>query len=536
MNFAAHIQDITQTRKVEQDLKIIKNNSLQLWTEQLEDELDRPQELTKQDFKDIDDLIQTVDKILDLNTIDTDRDYQNINRFKEHIKQKYRLSNIDIFKFRLANANCMRCIALFPGINDILPGSDNRITQKQGGVAYNAVFTIHDLFYSRNKQCEFSNANWITPDLFLTWFTKPWNKVQQYNLRTLVQTSYQMEPQLPNIETFLIADPNNLMINIFILFLALSDGIATLSMYTAPGAEPEYYYKSDSVDMAEILLLFHNNKSAILNILASKLSQAQAQAQAQGQPINPIDILNDMMTEQSGRPEIYMIISTMLETYSNVYYGKQTTNLSNDLNNEFFQHYQVKFTLFTTMVVSLIKDKLRKKCTPATCKPPSADKQKDICNKDNVKKDINKKRQETRELNKQKSLNASKAQEIDLRRQREVQALNRSERAERRRTGGGGSTKIVLYLVKIEKIRELNKKLRKNKTKNKSKIEKNNKLIDELKLKIKKQKEKEKLKKQKDKKLEKEKLKKQKEKEKLKKQKEKEKEKKKEKSKKKQKK
>jgi hypothetical protein len=38
----------------------------------------------------------------------------------------------------------------------------------------------------------------------------------------------------------------------------------------------------------------------------------------------------------------------------------------------------------------------------------------------------------------------------------------------------------VVYLVKIEKIRELNKKLRKNK------IKKNNKLIDELKEKLKK--------------------------------------------------
>ena len=90
-----------------------------------------------------------------------------------------------------------------------------------------------------------------------------------------------------------------------------------------------------------------------------------------------------------------------------------------------------------------------------------------------------------------------------------------------KRASGGGSTKSVLYLVKIEKLRELNKKLRKNKTKNKNKIEKNNKQIDELKIKIKKEKAKEKLKKQKEKKLEKEKLKKEKklEKEKLKKEK-----------------
>lgn len=118
-----------------------------------------------------------------------------------------------------------------------------------------------------------------------------------------------------------------------------------------------------------------------------------------------------------------------------------------------------------------------------------------------------------------------KTREERARRRAETQELAKVEGREkekpRARPYGGGSTKIVLYLVKIEKIRELNKKLRKNKTKNKSKIEKNNKLIDELKSKIKKQKEKEKLKKQKEKKLEKEKLKKQKEKQKLKKQKEK---------------
>ena len=52
----------------------------------------------------------------------------------------------------------------------------------------------------------------------------------------------------------------------------------------------------------------------------------------------------------------------------------------------------------------------------------------------------------------------------------------------------GDSTKVVLYLIKIEKLRELNKKLRKNKTKNKNKIEKNNKRIDEFKKKLKKEK------------------------------------------------
>ena len=92
-----------------------------------------------------------------------------------------------------------------------------------------------------------------------------------------------------------------------------------------------------------------------------------------------------------------------------------------------------------------------------------------------------------------------------------------------KRKHDGGSTKVLLYLTKIEKLRELNKKLRKNKTKNKNKIEKNNKEIDELKIKIKK--EKEKIKKEKQKEIEKIKKKKQKEIEKIKKKKQKEKEK-----------
>lgn len=536
MDFKEHIQTIRETQKEieinDRDLEIIKANSLDLWTKELEYDIreQRSQhdvqqtrkrqsttnELTKEDFNEINDLIKTVDKILNLDNIDTNKDNENINKFKKDIKQKYRLSNIDIFKFRLANANCMRCIALFPGIEENLSDITNgeyRITHQQHGVAYNAVFTINDLYYSRKKICNFSDANWITPVLFPIWFTKPWDRLPQYNLRTLVEKSYRVSVQ-PNIVNYLKADADNLMINIFILFLAFSDGIATLSMYTDPGAEPEYYYKSDSVDMQEVLILFKTHKSTILNLLASELSKAQ------GQGINPIDILTNMAKDQSGVQPIYIIISSMLDAYSNVYYGKQTTNLSDDLNNEFFQHYQVKFTLFTTMVVTFIKDKLKKKCTFDKCGQPRADKQKDICNKADLKHDINEKRKDTRKINKQRSLDAAKAQEVDLQRQRVVQIINRGDRAARRNTTrvhSGGSTKIVSYLVKIEKIRELNKKLRKNKTKNKSKIEKNNKLIDELKVKIKKQKEKEKLKKQKEKKLEKQKLKK--EKDKLKKQK-----------------
>ena len=79
--------------------------------------------------------------------------------------------------------------------------------------------------------------------------------------------------------------------------------------------------------------------------------------------------------------------------------------------------------------------------------------------------------------------------------------------------GGNGNknyNKYLYYIEKITKIKELNKELKKNKAKNINKIQKNNKFIDELKIKIKKQKEKEKEKLKKEKLKEKEKLKKEK--------------------------
>jgi len=63
----------------------------------------------------------------------------------------------------------------------------------------------------------------------------------------------------------------------------------------------------------------------------------------------------------------------------------------------------------------------------------------------------------------------------------------------------GGSTKTVMYLVKIDKLKQKNKLLKKDKIKNKNKIEKNNKLINELKAKAKKEKAKATAKKEKEK-------------------------------------
>ena len=111
-------------------------------------------------------------------------------------------------------------------------------------------------------------------------------------------------------------------------------------------------------------------------------------------------------------------------------------------------------------------------------------------------------------------------------RNRDIEGERERDNDERGRDmrGSGGSTKVVVYSDKIKKLTELNKKLRKNKIKNKNKIEKNNKQINELKDKIKKekQKEKEKIKKEKEKEKEKIKKERQKEKEKIKKEKHKE--------------
>ena len=100
-----------------------------------------------------------------------------------------------------------------------------------------------------------------------------------------------------------------------------------------------------------------------------------------------------------------------------------------------------------------------------------------------------------------KTVNRDRDRDRDREREGERER-DKDERGRDRLGGSGGSTKVVLYLIKIEKLRELNKKLRKNKTKYKNKIQKNNKQIDELKIKIKKEKAKakEKLKKEKAKK------------------------------------
>ena len=531
-------------------------------------------------------LIENVDKILNIQDHDSAKPINIDTSNKEWVK----MSSLDIFKFRLNNRNCMRSIALFTFGNPSAPSIN--LLQYAEVSTYQNVFTIADLFYSRDKTNDLTKQisqrrgggviNFVTnlDDWFdYNWFS-PAGK-EEFSLKLMV-TSYYSELGQYLIGADYYIDDNkmstNLMINIFILFICFSDQIATLSMYTPTGNEARYYYKTDSEDMRIILKNFNTNKWKILDNLHQLIHAEYTDFSDSSKYPDKTFILQELVQVllQKGYQTAALIVTYFLHAYSQVYFNKQFTNLSDSLNNDFFQDYVVKFTLLTTMMVTF------QKSPPCSQDPTASNKCQLLPSKKNV---IVAKRKATAQKNKETAEEALRKQKENEQNKKEMDIKNRQERARKRdtiataraatradakeaeKTEGsselgakrgttakeiakeknrhdpivGGSTKIVVYLVKIEKIRELNKKLRKNKTKNKSKIEKNNKLIDELNVKIKKQKQKEKLKKQKEKKLEKEKLKKQKEKEKLKKQKEKlkkqkEKEKKKGKSKKKQKK
>ena len=492
---------------------------------------------------------------------------------------------VDIFFFKSRNANSMRCIALYNYNGEVI----NYRASLQQKKASEYVFTLKDLFYSRRHRSEFIKYNYATADDLNNWFKKkdfslqggllPPGTVLRESIRDIIADEFQMRIQHPSLGRLMgIHDylgVNNLALNVFILFIAFSDKIATLSMYTPTGVEPSYFYKPDSQDMRDVLSTFNRHKENILttffDLLVTKGREKNSNV------LSTIAELKDIFAADQGSLTEASICQNFLEAYANIYQNEVQTILTQDPNNGFFQHYVVKFTLLTTTMVTLQKEcaERRGSCMPIRRGPAVPQKQKRAAiTQDNITQKAIAKKQQQEEIEKQELLKKEQKQKqvLEDNKRRDARAIARAHKKQEAKTQQtedgdnwgpnrktlsqlvasekrrfdptmGGSTKIVLYLVKIEKIRELNKKLRKNKTKNKTKIEKNNKLIDELKVKIKKQKEKEKLKKQKEKKLEKEKLKKQKEKEKLKKQKEKEKlkkqkekEKKKEKSKKKQKK
>jgi len=517
-------------------------------------------DLTPQDIKDIEELIQKVDYILDIKNIESEKDEVGHNTIVIKSKpNKTRLTSLDIYKFRLNNRNSMRCLALFVTNNNA--GGDNIIKYNKdvvNDVVHNNVFTITDLFYSINKKSEFTNQNYVTIDKFPHWFNIKYNN--QLNLRELVRYEVGSEGNIDFIlNEFNKHLPDNLMLNIFILFIALSDKIATLSMYTPAGSESEYFYKTDSDDMKEVLSLCNQCKKYILNKVNKLLILNSTEVQKESFLVVLNNLAESLSSEESsevaGSDDIIkqnssLIVNCFLQAYTEVYYGKQNTNLTNSLDNDFFQHYVVKLTLLVTIIVTLMKLALkqRKKGTSLAnmvCgKKPQYDYQKPITDinlaeeEKKRKEIILTKRRATAAKNRLAANDAEKDRTYKNLEKQQLNDLRRTQRAAKERNTDrevktqeistdaqdpqnpqesrvrkqGGSIKIVVYLVKIEKIRKLNKKLRKNKSKNKNKIEKNNKLIDELKIKIKKQKEKEKIKKQKEKKIEKYKIKKQKEK------------------------
>tara|TARA_Y100000389_G_scaffold194532_1_gene224679 strand:- start:222 stop:1811 length:1590 start_codon:yes stop_codon:yes gene_type:complete len=482
--------------------------------------------MEKEDLDEIEVLIKKVDNILNIENQNEDIKIVEERKSLRTPRGNTKLSSLDIYKFRLNNRNCLRCIALFtyPLLDSITPY--NNVVKYECANEHNNVFTINDLFYSRSKRSIFSQNNFIQFPEFLQWFTVKF--MNQMSIQEIVRK--EVGNDIANYLTNPF--PDNLMLNIFILFISLSDKISTLSMYTPIGDEPQYYYKTNSLDMKIILSKFNSSKIYILNELNKLLGPNTKKQESMVDKLNTLlDILKFKDANDSNNVNAVFIVTCFLQAYSEAYFGKQETNLDNTINNEFFQHYVVKFTLLTTMMVTLMKTSV--KCTNLNCiqKPPLINEQKQISSTSEEAKRKSKilnKRKATAEANRIAARDAEHEHKMQAITQKELQKSSRDSRANMRSkpypdvkpsSSRGGSTKIVVYLVKIEKIKELNKKLKKNKTKNKNKIEKNNKQIDELKIKIKKQKEKEKLKKQKEKKLEKEKLKKQKEK--LKKQKEK---------------
>ena len=424
---------------------------------------------------------------------------------------KETMTKIDIFFFKLRNANSMRCIALYEMDGTVIKYSKNKTSQY--------VFSIKDLFYSRQYSSDFITYNYANEtDLMKLFNEKIFTKdLTLPSIKEIIRNEFVTRIKEKGIHDYL--GHNLLMLNVFILFIAFSDKIATLSMYTPKYKEPSYFYKTDSLDMKDVLSFFNKHKKDILDILLKKLAEKDlSRLDVSSLPSYVSDLITQLKNDfiSMSDNDKASICQNFLEAYESVYKNRLITVFGNNNLNTFLPDYRDKFTLLVTTMVTLQK-KFLKELIP---QPQSVkDKEKQI--KDNLLKKNETLQKIIEEQEKQKAERERQKKERDRRAKKRQLLSPSNDNIERKTKKAGGSTKIVLYLVKIEKIRELNKKLRKNKTKNKSKIEKNNKLIDELKVKIKKQKEKEKLKKQKEKKLEKEKLKKQKEKEKLKKQKEK---------------
>lgn len=274
---------------------------------------------------------------------------------------------------------------------------------------------------------------------------------------------------------------NNLFLNIFILFFAFSDKIVT---YT----QKKIYEYRPKEDENKCIQDFLNSFSQIKEIIFIAFKAI----------IKTIDRNNEQfianfkqkINEQITHLEALELINIFFEMYEIFYNNKKKTNFNQDLSNDFVLHYHHNICFGTTYIFNKFNkccDDKYKKYVYDTLKTSHAQHAQHAQNAQNAQNVSypERKLQQIQERD-------ERAAKRERKRQREEEEDEVQREREKKK---GGSTKLIIYIFKIEKLRELNKKLRKNKTKNKSKIEINNKLINELKIKIKKEKQKEKQKK-----------------------------------------
>ena len=479
---------------------------------------------------------ELVDNIVDLGEKKDDDNNKKLYNQNTTINNEERRFNAkDIFLFRIRNQNTLHTLSLY--LSSLKKTND--------------VYTFFDLWYRNKKEengrYEFVQSYPNESDL-KRWFEGepkfPYKENENENeyvqsLSIIVGIAEEKALNKYNLprEHFsyvnLLKNKKNLMFNIFVLFITLQN-FSSLSMYGHNANE--YYYNNNAKYLKTALENCNICKKLILKELHI-LYKDEYKSSGMCHTVLLYKLLNIIKDNRESNSEIaYGIISCFLQTYNDIYFGAQDTNLEPTLDNDFYQHYVLKISQLTTTFLTRYSEYL--KCKNDSCRTlvypkdclQTDDNKEKISIRRKIIKDLNEKRKKDVEKEENEKLAKKIEDSARLKEQRDRRATIRgsekskadieplhsprerspTERSPIKRLGG--STKIVIYLVKIEKLRELNKKLRKNKTKNKNKIEKNNKQIDELKIKIKKQKQKEKLKKQKLKKIENDKLKKQKEK------------------------
>ena len=187
-------------------------------------------DLTPHEIMQIQVIINSIDKILNIQDDDS-ANPRNIDTSKQ---ARVKMSSLDIYKFRLNNRNCMRSIALYT-FGDPNHPSISEIFYREGTTHQN-VFTIADLFYSRNKGNDLTIKKLPQDKNFVTdmneWFEHVWEIAPGNYMRSL---KLLVTSQYDEMGNYLIGgnyrDMNgnnissNLMINVFILFIALSDQI-----------------------------------------------------------------------------------------------------------------------------------------------------------------------------------------------------------------------------------------------------------------------------------------------------------------------